>query len=129
MATADGSSVTTSPGDTTLMVVALDFGTTYSGYAFSFRKNPHMIFANQQWDSGKYHLNSYKTPTCVVISKDNPEEFYFGYDAENEYAEIQTDNETDNYFFFDRFKMQLHLRKVGIYFIIFVFIRVYTFCK
>ncbi|XP_071128424.1 heat shock 70 kDa protein 12A-like [Mytilus edulis] len=111
MATADGSSVTTSPGDTTLMVVALDFGTTYSGYAFSFRKNPHMIFANQQWDSGKYHLNSYKTPTCVVIRKDNPEEFYFGYDAENEYAEIQTDNETDNYFFFDRFKMQLHLRK------------------
>ncbi|XP_052068655.1 heat shock 70 kDa protein 12A-like isoform X2 [Mytilus californianus] len=111
MATADDSSITTTPGDSTLMVVALDFGTTYSGYAFSFRKNPHVIYANQQWDSGKYHLNSYKTPTCVVINKDNAEEFFFGYDAENEYADIQTDNETDRYFFFDRFKMQLHLRK------------------
>lgn len=99
--------------DDYLMVVALDFGTSYSGYAFSFKNSPHEIYANHAWESGKYHLASTKTPTCIVIKKDNPRDFYFGYDAELEYADIQTENETDNYFFFEQFKMQLHHRKVS----------------
>lgn len=35
------------------VVVAIDFGTTYSGYAFSFTRDPDNIHMMKKWD-GKY---------------------------------------------------------------------------
>ena len=32
-----------------LLVVAIDFGTTFSGYALSFRNNPEEIRMNKNW--------------------------------------------------------------------------------
>ena len=95
-----------------LVVAALDFGTTYSGYAFSFIDKPNEIYTNQVWSCEKYSLASIKTPTCVLINKENREDSTFGYEAENEYGDIQADDEAHDYFFFDRFKMELHSRKV-----------------
>jgi hypothetical protein len=36
----------------------------------------------------------------------------FGYEAENQYADLVMDNEHDDYYFFHRFKMNLHNNKV-----------------
>lgn len=99
---------------TPFIVVALDFGTTYSGYAFSFIDKPHEILTNQVWNCQKYNLASIKTPTCLLINKTNKDDYRFGYEAEDDYADMQTGDtgKADNYYFFDRFKMELHVQKV-----------------
>ncbi|KAJ8297823.1 hypothetical protein KUTeg_024354 [Tegillarca granosa] len=57
-----------------LIVAAIDFGTTYSGYAFSFRheyeKDRMNIFANTAWTASGVGLMSWKTPTTLLLDKD-----------------------------------------------------------
>lgn len=97
-----------------LLVAAIDFGTTYSGYAFSmkyaFDKDPLTIDANQAWNAGEKQLLSLKTPTCLLLDS-NKQFDSFGYEAENKYAEIVMENEQDKYYYFHRFKMCLHENK------------------
>lgn len=99
------------PADGILMVAAIDFGTTYSGYAFSTRHGFSIdkldIKANQVWNAGSKQLLSLKTPTCILLKK-NKEFVSFGYVAENDYAGIVTDQEEKDYFFFQNFKMMLY---------------------
>ncbi|KAK3100734.1 hypothetical protein FSP39_024387 [Pinctada imbricata] len=96
-----------------VLVAAIDFGTTYSGYAFSFRtdfeNDPTKIYANTTWESGS--LQSLKTPTCVLLKSDKT--FHsFGYDAENKYSELANDELHEDWYFFRRFKMLLHGEKL-----------------
>ena len=35
-----------------VIVCAIDFGTTYSGYAFSFKTNPDDVIINKDWAGG-----------------------------------------------------------------------------
>lgn len=98
-----------------LLVAALDFGTTYSGYAFSmrheFKTDPLQIHANQGWNSGGRASLSLKTPTCLLL--DGQKRFIaFGYGAENQYSDIVMDGKQDEYFYFHRFKMDLYKNKV-----------------
>jgi hypothetical protein len=55
-----------------LVVAALDFGTTFSGYAFSFRheheKDPLRIKVNSKWEAGGRFPFSHKAPTTVLLS-------------------------------------------------------------
>ncbi|CAG2213185.1 unnamed protein product [Mytilus edulis] len=95
-----------------LLVCAIDFGTTYSGYAFQltsdFIKEPlSNIKTNQVWNAGAAALMSLKAPTCLLLNKDR-EFVAFGYDAENQYTELALENEHNDYLFFRRFKMLLH---------------------
>ena len=108
-------------GSDILMVAAIDFGTTYSGYAYSlkgeYNKDKLNIHANQAWNSGGKSLMSLKTPTCILMRRTDGEARSFtfesfGYEAENQYADIVIDGEADNYYFFDRFKMTLYTREV-----------------
>ncbi|XP_045173653.1 heat shock 70 kDa protein 12B-like isoform X2 [Mercenaria mercenaria] len=91
-----------------LAVVAIDFGTTYSGWAFSFRHNyeldPTKVYS-KTWVGGT-HI-SRKGPTCILINPDGKTADSFGYDAESKYAEKAEENEQDQWFFFKRFKMLL----------------------
>ncbi len=86
-----------------LFVAAIDFGTTYSGYAFSprddFKKDPLKIVANQAWNAGSQN--------------DKEELVSFGYEAENKYSDIVIDRKQNEYLFFQRFKMQLYKNKVN----------------
>ena len=104
----------TNKGDV-IFVAAIDFGTTYSGFAYSYKgeyyKNKFDIHANQTWNYGGKEFFSQKTPTCILLNKDKELES-FGFAAENQYAEIIIDGEGDKYYFFDRFKMMLHTREV-----------------
>lgn len=103
--------------DEYLFVVAIDFGTTYSGYAFSsrdnFKKDPLKIIANQAWNAGSARHFSLKTPTCLLLN-DKEELVSFGYEAENKYADIVMDHKQNEYFYFQRFKMQLYKSKVSL---------------
>lgn len=99
------------------VVAAIDFGTTYSGYAFSlksdFQKDPTQKIVLNMWGGGK--ILSHKAPTCILFNKD--EKFdSFGYEAEEKYAELALEKGKDfnDCFFFEKFKMKLHGQKVSI---------------
>ena len=75
-----------------VVVVAIDFGTTYSGYAFSFRKDfaenvaGHLTeVSTKNWFSGD--LQSDKTPTTLLLDKDK-NFVSFGYEAETDYGSM-----------------------------------------
>lgn len=90
-----------------LLVAAFDFGTTYSGYAFSFRDKPLDIKTNQSWTAGSQQLMSLKTPTCVLL-KPNKEFHSFGFEAENKYSDLAEDDAHHGWYLFRRFKMILY---------------------
>ncbi|KAK3604536.1 hypothetical protein CHS0354_000358 [Potamilus streckersoni] len=93
-----------------VLVVAIDFGTAYSGYAFQFKhdfdKDPTKISAPQAWNGGKANLMSYKTPTCLLLDKDKKID-KFGFEAEEKYANLCMDGENETWYYFRRFKMKL----------------------
>ncbi|XP_053401232.1 heat shock 70 kDa protein 12B-like isoform X1 [Mercenaria mercenaria] len=94
-----------------LLVVAIDFGTTYSGFAIQFRhefdpKDPTKIRAPQSWNGGKQNLMSYKTPTCLLLNEDQ-EIDCFGFEAEEKYADLCLNKENGKYYYYKQFKMRL----------------------
>ena len=97
-------------------VVAIDFGTTYSGYAFQTRQqyenNKSKIFAPNWIGAGA--MISLKTPTCILLDS-NKEFLKFGYEAEDKYADLALDDEHGSHYFFRRFKMKLHRNPVSIH--------------
>lgn len=96
-----------------MTVVAIDFGTSYSGFAFSFNKGQEKdaIFMNKDWTNEQNSRTS-KTPTCLLLAPDYT--FHsFGYEAMENYAQFQNEEEEKEYFFFKHFKMALHSDTVG----------------
>lgn len=89
-------------------MVAIDFGTTYSGFAFSFNKDrgKDSIFMNMDWVNEQGSQTS-KTPTCLLLKPDLSFDS-FGYDAIEKYAGLEGDGGEKEYFFFNHFKMTLH---------------------
>ncbi|KAL3878432.1 hypothetical protein ACJMK2_030782 [Sinanodonta woodiana] len=91
-----------------LLVVAIDFGTSYSGYAFSFKAeyitDPMRIYA-KRWPDGYT-----KTPTVLLLDQ-NQEYVAFGSDAETKYAELAHNNDHYEYYYFRHFKMALHAKE------------------
>ncbi|XP_052722156.1 heat shock 70 kDa protein 12A-like isoform X2 [Crassostrea angulata] len=100
-----GSSVKERPSKCTkLLVAAIDFGTVYSGYAYSFKSEWPNVMTNK-WSGGD--LLTYKTPSALLL---NPDQSFnsFGFDAEKRYASLTDDGkDCKKYFFFRRFKMIL----------------------
>lgn len=96
---------------TKVLVAAIDFGTTYSGYAFSFKDeylmDPTRIMTNTTWVAGHKNLFSQKTPTCILLKPDKS--FHsFGYEAEDAYTDLANEGKHRPWYFFRRFKMMLH---------------------
>ncbi|VDI22739.1 Hypothetical predicted protein [Mytilus galloprovincialis] len=93
-----------------MMVAALDLGTTWSGYAFSFKsefeKDPLTIHCNQCWNDGRVNKVSNKTPSCVLLDR-NKELTTFGYDAESEFEDICLNGKQKDYYFFRGFNTKV----------------------
>lgn len=88
-----------------LLVAAIDFGTAYSGYAFSFKSDPMKIQTNASWSQ---RLVSMKTPTSVLVDPDQKFDS-FGYDAESKYAELlEEEGGAEGWALYRKFKMILH---------------------
>ncbi|XP_052814740.1 heat shock 70 kDa protein 12A-like [Mya arenaria] len=94
-------------GSNVLLVASIDFGTTFSGWAFSFKheyeRDPLKVFA-KQWTGGHVSL---KAPTCALIRPDGQSLEAFGYDAEDRYTELASEDKHRPWYFFKRFKMML----------------------
>ncbi|WAR27206.1 HS12A-like protein [Mya arenaria] len=91
---------------TRLLVVGIDFGTTFSGWSYSLRydfdRDPTKATL-KNWHGS--NLNSLKSPTCLPIEPDGETFSACGYDAEKKPIEA---GEHDNWYFFKRFKRKLY---------------------
>ncbi|CAL8241685.1 unnamed protein product [Merluccius merluccius] len=88
------------------VVVAIDFGTTSSGYAFSFTQDPEAIHMMKRWEGGDPGVANQKSPTCLLLT---PElRFHsFGFSARDSYHDLDPD-EAQHWLYFDKFKMKIH---------------------
>ncbi|KAL3857062.1 hypothetical protein ACJMK2_011758 [Sinanodonta woodiana] len=91
------------------IVIALDIGSTYSGYAYQFssdfKENPREIWMSDSWSSSN---NTHKTSTCLLLKCDTQERIAIGEDAEKEYLRLCDTGEECDYHFFKNFKMILY---------------------
>ncbi|KAH3716326.1 heat shock 70 kDa protein 12A-like [Dreissena polymorpha] len=92
------------------VVAAIDFGTTYSGYAYAyyseFRSDPLKIYAYTRW-SNEANLQTIKTPTTILFNKDRNFDS-FGYEAEMKYEKLSAEDTHTGWRYFRRFKMKLY---------------------
>lgn len=96
--------------DNYLIVAAIDFGTTYSGYAFSTRHDFQRDPTNatlRQWVDPSSNMVYNKTSTCILFTEEKL--FHsFGFEAEAKYLDLLLDNKQKNWYFFRKFKMSLY---------------------
>lgn len=99
-----------------LIVAAIDFGTTYTGYAFSllyeYKKDPTKC-STYTWSAGSGGLQSLKTSSCILFDK-NGIFHSCGFEAETQYADLALENKHRDWLFFERFKMNLYKQNVRI---------------
>ncbi|XP_078340961.1 heat shock 70 kDa protein 12A-like [Crassostrea virginica] len=98
-----------------LLVAAIDFGTTYSGFAFStredFQREPTKAYL-KQWVDPSCSMIYNKTSTCILF--DESGNFSkFGFEAEAKYQDLIMDNEHKTWYFFRRFKMTLYDKQLS----------------
>ncbi|XP_071001926.1 heat shock 70 kDa protein 12A-like [Oncorhynchus clarkii lewisi] len=92
-------------------LIAIDFGTAYSGYAFCVSsENSEPRPRVPKW--GQEHgFNSPKTPTCILF--DEHEEFKkFGYDAKMAYTKMHG-ADAQKHYLFENFKMELYGKTIN----------------
>jgi hypothetical protein len=88
------------------VVVAIDFGTTFSGYAFSFTRDPDSIHMMRKWEGGDPGVINQKTPTCLLLTPDG--KFHsFGFNARDFFHDLDP-QESKKWLYFEKFKMVLH---------------------
>nr|KAF6456438.1 heat shock protein family A (Hsp70) member 12A [Rousettus aegyptiacus] len=96
---------------TFLVVVAIDFGTTSSGYAYSFAKEPECIHVMRRWEGGDPGVSNQKTPTTILLTPER--KFHsFGYAARDFYHDLDP-NEAKQWLYLEKFKMKLHTTGVS----------------
>lgn len=89
------------------LVAAIDFGTAYSGHAFSYRgdfENDPLRITAHKWSQS---LLAHKTPTSALFDK-NKTLIAFGYEAENIFRELSENGIHQEHYFFEKFKMLLY---------------------
>ncbi|XP_056001684.1 heat shock 70 kDa protein 12A-like [Ostrea edulis] len=93
-----------------LFVAAIDFGTTYSGYAFSsiddFNRDPTKAYL-KEWVDPSSNLMYNKTSTCILFTKEMKFS-HFGFEAEDKYSDLMENNDHKEWYFFRKFKMCLY---------------------
>ena len=95
-----------------LITVAIDFGTTYSGFGFAEANvlGESSIQVFRGWGRGQ-GFSFYKTPTCVLL---NPEGSFckFGHAAVETYTKALAKGNNKDFIYFERFKLILYNTKV-----------------
>ncbi|KAM4615024.1 heat shock 70 kDa protein 12A isoform 1-T1 [Polymixia lowei] len=93
-------------GPSFMVVVAIDFGTTSSGYAYAFTKEPECIHTMRRWEGGDPGVSNQKTPTTILLTPDR--KFHsFGYAARDFYHDLDP-TESKHWLYLEKFKMKLH---------------------
>lgn len=93
-------------------VAAIDFGTTYSGYAYAFTRDPDNVHLMNQRATGHYRSGyGFQQPTVLLLNR-RGELHSFGYEAQDFYHDLD-ERDSNNFLFFEKFKMELHSRQVS----------------
>jgi hypothetical protein len=102
------------------VVIAIDFGTTFSGYAFSFSASlssmvgedqmtevqPDNVHVMRRWEGGDPGVVNHKAPTTLLLTPTG--EFHsFGFTARDFYHDLSA-RQAKKWLYFDKFKMVLH---------------------
>ncbi|XP_060735329.1 heat shock 70 kDa protein 12A isoform X5 [Tachysurus vachellii] len=94
------------PSHSFVVVVAIDFGTTSSGYAYAFTNEPECIHTMRRWEGGDPGVSNQKTPTTILLTPDR--KFHsFGYAARDFYHDLDP-SESKQWLYLEKFKMKLH---------------------
>lgn len=89
------------------VVVAIDFGTSRSGYAFKFKEWEDSVFRDIWPDNP---INYPKTATHLLVSPEGKVDAW-GYTAMKRLAELRAQGAAKDYYFARNFKMELHSGK------------------
>lgn len=99
-----------------LLVVAIDIGTTFSSCAFSYLHDYNKNTLNVSaigWTPGYDNTMHTRTQTSILFdSEENLDSF--GYEAEKRYFELTEDENHHDWHYFPRFKQTLLLNEVNI---------------
>lgn len=87
-------------------IIAIDFGTAYSGYAFSMTPKGAEIDPYMRTWGSEFGLDTPKAPTCILFNEDK-EFIKFGYEAKRDYIRMRGQQARKSYFF-GNFKMALY---------------------
>ncbi|XP_032424332.1 heat shock 70 kDa protein 12A-like isoform X4 [Xiphophorus hellerii] len=87
-------------------VIALDFGTAYSGYAFNITTSEEESDPRLKRWGADQGLDTPKTLTCILFDQ-NEEFLKFGYEAKTTYIKMRGE-EAKKHYFFEGFKMALY---------------------
>ena len=106
-------------------IVSIDFGTTFSGFAFAQCSDDEKsivgeIQTNIKWRSVGTHIHD-KVPTVLLYAEDDEEDKqvnaqnelkkYFGYEAWKKFSLFENEKRKECYYF-HHFKMKLHTKEV-----------------
>uniref|UniRef100_A0A4W6BRX3 Heat shock protein family A (Hsp70) member 12A.2 n=1 Tax=Lates calcarifer TaxID=8187 RepID=A0A4W6BRX3_LATCA len=87
-------------------IIAIDFGTTYSGYSFSLTPRGKDIDPYLKCWGKEIGKETPKTPTCILFDE-HGEFMKFGYEAQMAYVEMRGEN-ARKHLYFECFKMSLY---------------------
>lgn len=95
------------------VIIAIDFGTTYSGFGYVFpNASEEHIYVFQKWGRGQGMTYS-KTPTALLLTEKG-ELHKFGHAAQETYAkQAISKKDCKNLLYFDKFKILLHSKEVS----------------
>ena len=96
------------------VIIAIDFGTTYSGFGYVFTNaSQDHIYVFQKWGRGQGMAYG-KTPTALLL--DEKGKFCkFGHAAVETYAKLAMSKpDRKKVLYFDKFKLLLHSEKVSL---------------
>lgn len=95
------------------IIIAFDIGTSYSGYAYSDRKEIVTNTINlNEWIGNSTLDPRAKAPTTVLLNGDQTFDS-FGYEAEERYAQRVEEKTHNECYRFRNFKMKLYHEKVS----------------
>lgn len=92
------------------IIAAIDIGSMWMGFAYSLKDDWKRVLSSYRASEEQI---SYKVPTCILLQKDFSTSC-IGYEAEEKYAELISEDNHHDYFFFKRFQTNLHQSTVSL---------------
>ncbi|XP_072253690.1 heat shock 70 kDa protein 12A-like [Leuresthes tenuis] len=92
-------------------IIAIDFGTAFSGYAYSIASKEKEIDPIMKKWGKELGLDTPKAPTCILFNE-HEEAIKFGYEAKTQYINVRGE-EAKKLYFFENFKMALYGTKLN----------------
>lgn len=95
------------------VIIAIDFGTTYSGFGYVFpNASEDHVYVFQKWGRGQ-GISYSKTPTALLLTEKG-ELHKFGHAAVETYGkQAMSQKDSKKLLYFEKFKLLLHSQKVS----------------